>query len=377
MRSCTQCVMDTTDPEIHFDANGQCNHCLGFRERWKSLWMPDAQGRQRLEQLIADLKRRGHGRTYDCALGLSGGADSSYVALKAFQWGLRPLVVHVDTGWNSEEAVANIERLVGHCGFDLYTHVVDWEQMRDLQMAYLKSGVANQDVPQDHAIFAALLRMCAKTGVKRILSGSNVATEGIFPKEWHAPAMDLVNLRAIHRRFGNVPLTRYPQLGLSKRTILYPLVRGIRTISPLNFIPYDRDHVVEELRKACGWKPYGRKHGESRFTRFFQNHFLPTRFGLDKRKPHLSSMIASGLIDRSEALRRLEEPLYEDSELQLDIGYFCNKLGITQSDYLKLMSVPPRDYRDFPNQDATYRALKGLQRLLQRALCRDLSPNAS
>jgi len=369
--------MDTTDPDIRFDEAGRCNHCTGFQNRWTDLWMPDARGKRRLDELTSDLKHQGRGRQYDCALGLSGGADSSYVALWAYRSGLRSLVVHVDTGWNSEEAVANIERLVTHCGFDLHTHVVDWGEMRDLQLAYLLAGVANQDVPQDHAIFAALARACRRHRINRVLSGSNVATEGIFPSAWHASAMDLVNLSAIHRRFGKVQLRSYPRFGLFQRAVYYPLIWGVRTVSPLNFMPYNRDEVVNELGRACGWKPYGRKHGESRFTRLFQNHLLPTRFGFDKRKPHLSSMIAAGLIARDDAILRLAEPLYDRVELDSDISYFCNKLGITREGFQTLMVAPRRSYTEFRNQDAAYKLLKRLQRMLEQVLQTNLSPNAS
>ncbi len=363
---CSRCIMDTTDPLIEFDSSGFCNHCNSFRNNLGRLWHPDEQGRRSLERIIEQLRLSGKGRNYDCALGLSGGADSCYVALKAAEWGLRPLVVHVDTGWNSEMAVSNIERLVKHCGFELHTHVVDWEEMKDLQIAYLRSGIANQDVPQDHAIFAGLYNFCIRNGIRSILSGGNTATEGIFPDAWHGNAMDSVNLRAIHRAFGQVRLRHYPTISFWKLYALYPLLLRMRTIRPLNYLPYDRDAAIAELQGACGWKPYGRKHGESQFTKLFQNHYLPQKFGYDKRRPHFSSMIVSGQITRDEAVRKLAEPLYESEELVADIDYLCNKLSISRANYDEFISSPCRSYTEFSNWDSRYRVMKRVQQFVER-----------
>lgn len=367
--------MDTSDPDIRFDEAGVCNHCRDFDARWRETWLPDERGEARLAALLKNIRETGRGRRYDCAIGLSGGADSSFVTLKAFEWGLRPLVVHVDTGWNSQEAVANIERLTKCCGFELHTHVVDWAEMRDLQLAYLKSGVPNQDVPQDHAIFASLYSFCVANGISRVISGGNIATEGIFPESWHADNMDLVNLRAIHRRFGIGRLRRFPQIGMLTRYVINPYLRGFRTLAPLNFMPYDRDRVVGELQEACGWQPYGRKHGESRFTKLFQNHFLPTRYGFDKRRPHLSSMIASGQITREEAIRRLNEPLYDPVELEADIAFLCNKLGISRSDFDEFIMAPHRHHTEFATHDRMYRRAKWIKRRVESLLGIHLSPS--
>jgi N-acetyl sugar amidotransferase len=363
--------MDTTDPSIEFDASGVCNHCRAFEARVNGVWFPSEEGSRRLCGILDQIRSRGRGKPFDCALGLSGGADSCYVALLAAEWGLRPLVVHIDTGWNSDTSVSNVERLVKHCGFELHTHVVDWEEMKDLQLAYLRAGVPNQDVPQDHAIFAGLYRFCVRNGVKTILSGGNIATEGIFPESWHANAMDSVNLRAIHRAHGSRPLRYFPLISLWKLYALYPGVLRMRTIRPLNYLPYDRDRAIQQLQTACDWKPYGRKHGESKFTRLFQNHYLPTRFGLDKRKPHLSSMVVSGLITRERALELLQEPLYDPCELEQDIDYLCNKLGISRADYNELIAAPKRHHSEYPTWDRGYRTLKQMQRALRRLTGRD------
>lgn len=361
---CSNCVMDTTDPEIAFDKNGVCSHCQQYDSVTKKNWFPNAEGDQKLQNILAQIKFDGKGQTYDCIMGLSGGADSSYLALKAREWGLRPLVVHVDAGWNSELAVANIEKIVKHCNYDLYTHVVDWEDMRELQFSYLRAAVANQDVPQDHIFFSNLYHFAIKKSIRYILSGGNIATEGIFPKAWHGSAMDAVNLKAIHRKYGKKRLKSFYTISLFKLYFWYPLVRKMRTIRPLNFMAYNREEAIAELETKIGWRSYGRKHGESIFTRFFQNYYLPTKFGYDKRRPHLSSMIVSGQITREEALNQLALPLYDTAELESDIIYFCKKLQISRAEFDELMAAPVHQYFEFPNWDRKYRFLKKIQKTI-------------
>ncbi len=369
-RVCTRCVMDTSDPEIRFDAQGVCNHCHEFETVTRRYWFPNAEGARRWAALAEQIRAEGRGRDYDCILGLSGGIDSSYLAIKVHEWGLRPLVVHVDAGWNSELAVANIEKIVKHCGFDLHTHVVDWEEMRDLHLAYLRAGIANQDVPQDHVFFASLYHFATRNGIRTILSGGNLATEGIFPKAWHGSAMDAINLRAIHRRHGERPLKTYDTVSFFQAYLWYPFVKRMRTLRPLNYMPYDKAAAVAELEASIGWRAYGRKHGESLFTRLFQNHYLPAKFGYDKRRPHLSSLIVSGQMSREQALRELEQPLYDPRELQTDIAYFCKKLRITREQFDEFMRAPPHHYTDYPTWEARYRLLKRVQAVVERALGR-------
>lgn len=372
-RICSRCVMDTSDPEIDFDEWGVCNHCRTFDEVTSRRWYPNEEGRARLEARVADIKRRYRGQEYDSILGLSGGVDSSYLALKVAELGLRPLAVHVDAGWNSETAVSNIERIVSHCGFDLHTHVMDWEEMRDLQLAYLRAGVANQDVPQDHAFFANLYHFAVKNRINVVLSGGNIATESTFPQAWHGSAMDATNLRAIHRRFGTKPLRQYRTIGFWSYYFWYPIVRRMSVLRPLNFLPYDRAEAVADLERTCGWRSYGRKHGESLFTRFFQNFFLPEKFGYDKRRPHYSSMILSGQLTRDEALSRLEEPLYEPEDLKRDTEFFCKKLRIPAEEFETLLRAPNGHYAEYPNWEGRYESMKRVQRTVERWLGKPIS----
>ena len=317
---CSRCIMDTTDPDISFDENGVCNHCKEFDEVTSKGWFPNEEGAEKLKIIYEKIKRENAQKDYDCILGLSGGVDSSYLALKLFEAGIRPLVVHVDGGWNSELAVQNIENIVNYCGWHLHTIVIDWEEMKDLQLSYLKSGIANQDVPQDHAFFASLYHFATKYGVNYVISGGNLATESIFPKAWHWSAMDANNLRAIHKKFGTKKLKTYKTIGFYELYFYYPFIKKMKTIRPLNFMPYIKREALQELKEKIGYKEYARKHGESVFTKFFQNYWLPMKFGYDKRKPHLSSLIVANQMTREEALKELAKPLYDEKELKEDKG---------------------------------------------------------
>ena len=370
---CTRCVMDTSAPQITFDENGVCNHCREFDKIAEESWFPNEEGQKRLDVILEQIRLEGKDKEYDCIIGLSGGVDSSYLALKAYEWGLRPLAMHVDAGWNSELAVGNIERTIKHCGYDLHTYVVDWEEMRDLQLAYLHSGISNQDVPQDHIFFASLYYFATQNDIRYILTGGNLATEGIFPTAWHGAAMDAINLKAIHRKYGARPLKTYKTISFFEYYIWYPFVKKMRTVRPLNYMPYDKNVAITELEKTLGWRNYGRKHGESIFTKLFQNYFLPERFGYDKRKPHLSSLIVSGQMTHDEALRELAKPLYDPDELEMDIEYFCKKLKITSEQFNEFLSLPLRDYSEFPNWDNLHRNTKSIQKIAERILRRRIN----
>jgi len=376
-RECSFCVMDTSDPEISFDEHQRCNHCREFERLLGRAWFPNEEGARRLDGILARIRAEGRGREFDCLLGLSGGVDSSYLALKAFEWGLRPLVVHVDTGWNSELSVQNVERIVKHTGFELHTHVVNWETMRDLQLSYLRAGIANQDVPQDHAIFAGLYHFAEKSRVRFVLSGGNYATEAILPRAWLGFAMDARNLRAINRRFGNGSLEGFPTIGFFKYYIENPLIRRMTPVRPLNYMPYSQTAAVAYLESEVGWRNYPRKHGESLFTRFFQNYYLPTRFGYDKRRPHLSTLIAAGSIGRDEAARLLAEPLYDKAELARDREYICRKLRIGQEELEAFMEAPVHQYSEFANWDRWHSVLKRTQRLAERISGRSVTVYSS
>jgi len=355
-RICTRCVMDTSDPDISFDADGVCSHCRNYDLQAKPIVDRAASGEAKkdLDALVERIKRRGRRAQYDCIIGLSGGVDSTYVALKVKEYGLRTLAVHFDSGWNSELAVGNIENIVKRLGIDLVTFVVDWEEMRDLQLAFLRSGVANCDTPTDHAFLAVLYRVASRHGIKTVITGTNFATEFILPRAWGYSPADRVHLRAIHKRFGHVPLRNYPTLGFFQRYFYYPILRGIRTVRILNYLPYVKDDVKREIADTLGWRDYGGKHHESIFTRFFQTYYLPTKFGYDKRRAHLSSLIVSGQLTREEALASLSALPNDPDKIGEDKSFVAKKLGVSDAEFDCIMAEPPHSYRDYPTEEWLY-----------------------
>lgn len=365
--------MDTSDATIQFDQAGVCNHCHKFDTLQSLQMFGGAEGEAKLSQMVERIKADGAGKEYDCIIGLSGGVDSSYLAVKIKDFGLRPLVVHVDAGWNSELAVSNIEKIIKYCNYDLHTHVMNWEEIRDLQLSYMKAAVANQDVPQDHAFFSSMYHFAVKNNIKYILSGGNLATEAVFPDTWHGSAMDAINLKAIHKRYGSKPLRDYKTISFFEYYFWYPFVKGMRTLRPLNYMGYDKKEAERFLQETIGYRSYARKHGESIFTKLFQNYYLPTKFGYDKRKIHYSSMVLSGQLTRGDALAKLAEPLYEPAELEMDVEYFCKKMRINRGEFDELMQAPIHDYSDFDNWDSLQHGAKRVQSLLQKALGRRIN----
>ena len=355
--------MDTTDPLITFNEKGESNHVASFNKEVGVTWFPNEEGRKRLDQLIQQIKKEGRGKEYDCIIGLSGGVDSSYLAyLLKTEYDLRILAVHVDAGWNSELAIHNVENIVKTLNIDLYTYVVNWKEMQDLQLAYLKASVINQDIPQDHVFMASLYATAKKHGIKYFLAGHNHATEGILPDSWFYRSADLKNLKDIHKKHGTIPLKTYPTTGFWKDFIYYPFIYGLKIKRPLNFIPYDKDEAKRVIQEKLNWRDYGGKHGESNFTKFYQNYYLPVKFNVDKRKAHLSSMIMSGLITRENALEEIKKPLYEPLQLQNDIEYIARKLNISVDEFHNIIAQPNKRHQDYENEEAMYIRIRELIR---------------
>lgn len=348
---CNRCIMDTTDPNIVIDEKGNCNHCADALQRAKTMWFPNDEGEKRLESITKEIKKSQKNKEYDCIIGLSGGVDSSYLAYKVVKLGLRPLVVHVDCGWNSEMAVKNVENIVKKLGLDLHTHVVNWQEMKDLQLAYFKANVANQDVPQDHAIFAALYSYAVKNNIEYVFSGSNFATECILPKAWGYNALDFKSLKAIHKKFGTKRLKSYPHVTFLKRYFYFTFVRKMKIVKALNMISYNKNKAIEIMQRELDWQYYGGKHHESRFTKFFQAYYLPHKFGYDKRRAHLSSLIVSGQTTRDSALAEMEQEIYLNGTHIEDMEYVAKKLGITLAEFGKIFEMPNKSYKDYPNNE--------------------------
>jgi N-acetyl sugar amidotransferase len=339
--------MDTSDPDITFDNQGTCSHCRRADEILPTVrWSPDASERA-LAAAAKTIKAAGDGHEYDCVIGLSGGVDSSYAALLARRLALRPLAVHFDNGWNSELAVENIQRVVEGCGFDLRTYVIDWREFRDLQRAFLRASVLDIELLTDNAIVAATVQLARENGIKYLLSGWNLATEHGLPAAWAWHKFDWTNIKAIHKAYGSVPLKTFPHISTVQWRWMGMTGRGVETVRLLNLVNYRRDEAAATLAREFGWRDYGGKHHESAFTKFYQGVVLPQKFGIDKRRAHLSDRIRNGELTRDEALAIIAKPIYEQDELRAESDYVRKKLGFDEAEWETIMSQPPRSHREF------------------------------
>jgi N-acetyl sugar amidotransferase len=357
--------MDTSDPEITFDREGRCCHCTGFLEKRAKYGYQGPASDNALNQLINDIKLAGRGRQYDCVIGVSGGVDSSYLAYIAKASGLRILAVHMDNGWDSETAVSNIKNVVSKLGIDYESYVLDWEEFKDLQLAFLKASVPEAETPTDVAIPAALHYFAAKHNVKYILSGSNLVTEGILPKCWHYDVKDLRYLKYIHRTYGTRSLRTFPTFGYKKEAY-YKLVKGIRTFYPLDHIDYDKERAKRFLISEFGWKDYGGKHYESRYTKFIQSYYLFEKFGIDYRRVGLAMQICEGAATRETALQRLNCVPYDPPEVEKDKEYISKKLNISKHELDEIISRPAKWYWELPNEQAKLGFIYNTYRMIYR-----------
>ena len=373
-QQCTRCVMDTSDSMIVFDENGVCDHCHEYDNVTLPNWHPNEQGKAELEAMIAKIKQDGKGRDFDCIMGMSGGADSSYllhVAVKEF--GLRPLVFHVDGGWNSQIAVNNINVMIDKLGLDLYTEVINWEEMKDFQLSYFKSSLASIDIPQDHAFVATLYNFADKYKIKYILNGGNYSTECVKnPMEWLYYGTDMALIKDIRKRFGTMDLKTYPFSSVLRHKFYLRYVKKVQVVKPLNYVPYIKDECMKVLEEEYGWQPYPQKHFESRFTKFFEGYWLPKKFGYDTRKVQYSSLILTGQMTRDEALEKLSKPAIPEEEARQDMEYVATKLGITMDELQGYMDAPNKSYRDYNNQEWLFNfGAKVMQKLgIERAIKR-------
>lgn len=360
---CARCVMDSSVLDIEFDSTDVCNYCKEHERKVASTPYNQANSREKLDHLVERLKREKKGE-YDSIVGLSGGVDSSYVAYQAVKHGLRPLAVHFDNGWNSELAVKNIEQIVKKLNLDLMTFVIDWEEFRDIQRSFFKAGVIDIEMVTDHAIFAAMHQIAKQHKIRYILSGTNAATESIMPRTWQHFKFDLRNLKAIHKRFGTIPMKRYPTLSVWKMAWNH-YTGGVKSISLLNFLPYRKNDAMKILEQELGWQYYGGKHYESAFTKFYQAYILPKKFGIDKRRIHLSDLIMNGEITREEAIEDLNKPTYDAIQLEQDYDYVCKKLGFTKDEFEAYMNAPRVSHFEFPSHAKLAQRLVNLHKKYQ------------
>jgi len=350
---CSSCVMDTSDPRIQFSSSGKCEYCQNFEGKILPNWNYGKGKLDELGKLADSIKKQGEGKDFDCIIGLSGGLDSSYTAYIAKQiMGLRPLLFHVDAGWNTDKAVGNISNLVDSLGLDLYTEVINWEEMKDLQLAFLKSQIADQDMPQDIAFFSALYKFARKNKIKYVLTGGNFSTECCRePEEWGAyPGIDSRLIFNIHDKFGSRKLKTFPIVDIFMYKIYYRYVLGMKVVKPLNLVPYSKQAAEEELSKFCGWQPFQHKHHESRFTRFYEDYWMPKKFGYEKRRAHFSSLIMTSQMSRDEALNRLETPECDDDFLSKEFSYVAKKLEITDNELRQLFDGTNSTFKQFKNK---------------------------
>lgn len=347
---CTNCVMDTTDSAITFDEHGVCDFCTDFYQNIQPTWQAKLKDKDLLHRTAEQIKSASKGAQYDCIIGMSGGVDSSYLCYVAKElMGLNPLVYCVDTGWNLNVAVENIERIVKALNLDMYTEVVNWSEMKDLQLAFFKAQVPYQDLPQDHAIFAGLYRYAVKHHIKYVLTGANSATECIRPPVEWVYQNDLKFIRDVHRRFGHVPLKTFPQCGLLTYRLYYPIFKGMKRVAPLDMVEYDKEKAKAFLQERFGWEPYENKHYENVFTRFYEGYYLPHKFGYDKRKCYFSNEILAGTLTREEALAELEQPAYDLGQMEEDKAYIAKKLGITPEEFQAIIDGENKTFQDYRN----------------------------
>lgn len=353
---CSKCVMDTSDPAITFNSEGICDHCESFEHDVVPKWFPNEIGRKRLDKIVAKIQKEGEGKEFDCILGMSGGVDSSYLLhLAVKELGLRPLVFHVDGGWNSEIAVNNIEVMVNKLGLDLYTEVINWEEMKDLQLAFFRSGLPNIDIPQDHAFISTLYNFALKYDIKYILNGGNISTECVRnPLQFLYYGADTTLIKDVISKYARRNFPTYPFSNILRHRVYLKYLKRIQRIKPLDLLPYNKVEAIDILQKEYGWKPYPQKHFESRFTKFFEGYWLPTRFGFDTRRVQYSSLIQTNQLNRSVALNRLKSPALSDEEVAKEFEFISSKLEISVDELRKMHQMPKKFYWDYKNQNALF-----------------------
>ncbi len=351
-RICARCVMDTTDPEITFDENGICIRCHEYDQMVRYEVFTGEIGRRKLEKMIERIKRDGAGKKYDCLIGVSGGVDSTFVAYKVKQYGLRPLAVHLDNGWDSELAVANIQKTLAKLEIDLYTHVIDWEEFKDLQISFLKASTPDSEIPSDHAIVTLMYQLADQFDIKYVISGRNIRTETHVAPTWSMGHSDWKYIESVHKQFGTTPLLTYPHRSAEEEQKFRDKQVWFDILNYVDFVKKDAMKIME---KELGWQYYGGKHYESIYTRFFQGYILPAKFGYDKRKGHLSSLICSGEITREDALEELKKPTYSPALQEEDREYVIKKLGLAQEEFDAIMVAPLKSIYDYPSYARDHR----------------------
>jgi N-acetyl sugar amidotransferase len=362
---CNRCVMDTSDPFIIFDINGNCNHCNDYYENLSKLTYQSKSSDDQLAILVKEIKKSGHNKTYDCVLGISGGIDSCYAAYILKNLGLKVLAVHLDNGWDSEAAVQNIKQVLDKHGIDYQSYVLNWEEFKDLQLAFLKASVPEAETPTDIAILASLHKVASQNNIKYIISGGNYVTEGILPKSWHYNAKDKKYLKAIQKQFGKRKLRTFPTFGFLNE-MFYKYIKGIKIIYVLNYVNFNKKDALKLLEKELDWKYYGGKHYESKYTGFLHSYILPKKFNIDYRRATLSTKICAGEITREDALTTVATKSFDAIIAETEKEYICKKLGISLNEFNDIMNLPTKTYSDYPNNQSLLEFIYNCYRSLNK-----------
>lgn len=348
---CTNCIMDTSDSSITFDSKGHCDFCSNYYSEIQPNWHPNEIGLQKILPTIEKIKKDGEGKDYDCLIGISGGLDSSYVTYAAVRkFGLRPLMFHCDTGWNSDLGVSNIQCIIEGLNLDLVTEVIDWQEMKDLQRAFFKSQVPFVDTPQDVALFSALYKFAVKNNFKYVITGGNYSTEVVRESiDWTYFSTDTKHIRDIHKKFGEKELKTFPMVDILMYKTIYRWIHGMRVVKLLDSIPFIKKDAIKELNTLFGWQEYPQKHYESRFTRFYESYWTPKKFNFDKRRAYFSSEILTGQMSRDEALQKISTPQLDEVTMQKEFEYVAKKLDFTVEEFNDIFNSPNKSFRDYKN----------------------------
>jgi N-acetyl sugar amidotransferase len=354
---CSRCIMDSSDSDLIIDDVGVCNHCRRYQREFLKRVFPGETGKEKLDKLIFKIKRIGKNKDYDCIIGVSGGVDSTYVAYLTKKLGLRPLAIHFDNGWNSELAVSNISKTLEILDIDLYSFVIDWDEFKDLQLSFLRASTPDGEIPTDHAINALLFREANKRGIKYIINGMNFASESLSVPSWAYGHSDWKYISSVHKKFGTVKLKNYPKYNFFN-LFYWNVIKQIKVVSILNYVEYNKDSVMKILQNNLGWVYYGGKHYESVYTRFYQGYILPQKFGIDKRRGHLSDLINSDQITRDQALQQMEVDAYDETLLRQDMDFVIKKFELDDTSFENIMNLQKKTFREYPNNFVKVRLLK-------------------
>ena len=354
MTECNLCLMDTSIKEVKLSKDGICNYCLDFKKKISLYTFTPEEEKNNIIEFKNSLKKRKNNSEYDAIVGLSGGADSSYLAYFAKELNLNILLVHMDNGWNSDISIKNIKNIIDNTGFDYESVVLDWQEFKDLQRSFLKAGVIDIELITDHAITGSLVQIAKKNNIKSLINGYNFRTEHAMPKSWSWYKTDLLNIKSIHKRFGSIKIKNFPYIPFIDSAMIHFGIGKLKLFRPLNLINYSRSKIINILETKYNWIDYGGKHHESFFTKFYQGYILPKKFNVNKEISHLSCLIRNAEITKNQAKEIISKPIFLNNELEIAKNYIIKKLNFEPEDFKKIMEEKPREHNEFSSQEKLY-----------------------